>query len=80
LENSKILQGGLIITEVKSWEDGPLQPGMVFLSPNGTGLIEIEERIDIPIIHEGLYIEIMDVHAWYQKLTQKEVKILQPLV
>ena len=64
---------------VKSWDNGPLQSGTVFRSPNGTGLIEIEEGEQAPVLGGGLYMEVDDVDVWYEKLQKKNVQIIQPL-
>ena len=67
------------LEEVKSWDHGPLQRGTVFRSPNGTGLIEIEEGNEPPVLQGGLYIEVEDVEGWYEKILKKNVRIIQPL-
>jgi Uncharacterized protein conserved in bacteria len=62
-----------------SWDRGDLQRGTIFLSPNLTGMIEIEEGSSEPAFSGGLYIEIKDIDAWYQQLLQKKFELLQPL-
>jgi predicted enzyme related to lactoylglutathione lyase len=68
----------LQLKEVRSWNRGEGDKGTIFQSPNGTGWIEIEEGTAAPIIQGGLYIQVDDVDAWYEKLN-KTVKIIQPI-
>ena len=65
--------------EVRSWDRGYCEKGTIFRSPNGTGLIEIEEGIESPILQGGLYIEVEDVDGWHEKAVAKGVKIIEPL-
>lgn len=55
----------LALQEVSSWDRGYCEKGTIFLSPNGTGLIEIEEGTEAPRLQGGLYIEVEDVDLWY---------------
>jgi predicted enzyme related to lactoylglutathione lyase len=69
----------LELEELRSWDRGYCQKGTIFQSPNGTGLIEIEEGIESPILQGGLYIEVEDVDDWYEKTVAKGIKIIEPL-
>ena len=64
---------------MRSWDRGELDRGTIFWSPNRTGLIEIEEGSEAPVLGGALYIEVDDVDDWYKKLADKEIKIIQPL-
>ncbi len=64
---------------MRSWDRGELNRGTIFHSPNGKGFIEIEEGPEIPILHGGLYIQVDDVDAWYQKAIKNNINIIQPL-
>ena len=69
----------LQLKEFRSWDRGYCQKGTIFHSPNGTGLIEIEEGIDAPILQGALYIEVTDVDSWYEIALAKKIKIVEPL-
>lgn len=65
---------------MRSWDRGPLERGTIFRSPNGVGLIEIEEGAEPPTaLHLGLYIQVDDVDAWYARLTAKGATTVQAL-
>jgi predicted enzyme related to lactoylglutathione lyase len=72
----EILQLG----EFRSWDRGYGDKGIIFRSPNGTGLIEIEEGIESPVLQGALYIEVADVDDWYKKAVAGNVKIIQPVL
>ncbi len=67
----------LQLEEFRSWDRGDGQKGAIFKSPNGTGLIEIEEGPETPIIQGELYIEVEDVDLWFERIVNKKVKIIQ---
>lgn len=69
----------LQLKELRSWDRGPNQKGTIFISPNGTGLIEIEEGTEIPTIHGELYIEVDDVDLWYEKISGKKISTVSPV-
>ncbi|MFT3909041.1 MAG: VOC family protein [Ferruginibacter sp.] len=64
---------------MRSWDRGPGEKGTIFYSPNGTGLIEIEEGTTSPVIQGALYIQVEDVDRWYGIAINNHVKIIQPL-
>jgi predicted enzyme related to lactoylglutathione lyase len=70
----------LELKEMRSWDRGTNNRGTIFYSPNGTGLIEIEEGDKTPVIQGALYIEVQDVDEWYRQLSKHPVKIIQPLM
>src|SRR5215510_14177197 len=63
----------------RSWDRGFCEKGTIFKSPNGVGLIEIEEGTEIPTIQGALYIEVKDVDAWYEMAVNKKVNIIDPI-
>jgi predicted enzyme related to lactoylglutathione lyase len=63
----------------RSWDRGIDDKGTIFRSPNGTGFIEIEAGTEIPVIQGSIYIEVKDVDAWYQKVVQHNITVIQPL-
>lgn len=67
------------LEEVRSWDRGDCEKGTIFRSPNGAGLIEIEEGNEIPTIQGGLYIQVEDVDMWYNIAVAKKVNIIQPI-
>ncbi|HYC40580.1 MAG TPA: VOC family protein [Chitinophagaceae bacterium] len=69
----------LQLEEFRSWDRGEGLRGSIFHSPNGTGLIEIEEGGTTPILQGELYIEVEDVDLWYEKMTSKQVTINRPI-
>jgi len=69
----------LELEEVSSWDRGDCDKGTIFRSHNGTGLIEIEEGTESPILQGGLYIEVEDVDSWYGKVIAKQIKIIQTI-
>ncbi len=64
---------------MRSWDRGDNERGTIFWSPNKTGLIEIEEGPEEPVLQGSLYIEVENVDEWYKKIVAKEIKIIQPL-
>ncbi len=64
---------------VDSWDRGDNQRGTIFRSPNGIGLIEIEEGSETPVLQGALLIEVENVDVWYENIIKKEIKIVQPL-
>jgi len=64
---------------MRSWDRGEFERGTIFWSPNHTGLIEIEEGPEEPILQGALYIEVENVENWYKRVVDKEIKIIQPL-
>ena len=64
---------------MRSWDRGAGEKGTIFYSPNGTGLIEIEEGTTSPVIQGALYIQVEDVDRWYEIAINNNVKIIQPL-
>lgn len=64
---------------MRSWDRGHLEKGTIFISPNGTGLLEIEEGDNIPTLHGGLYIEVEDVDSWYEKCINNNVSMIEHL-
>ena len=69
----------LQLEELRSWDRGPCQKGTIFKSPNGAGLIEIEEGTIAPILQGELYIEVEDVDHWHEKIVNEKIKITLPL-
>lgn len=69
----------LQLEEVRSWDRGDCEKGAIFRSPNGVGLIEIEEGTEVPVLQGALYIEVEDVDRWYEMAVEKNIKIVQPL-
>ncbi|MFI5219711.1 MAG: VOC family protein [Bacteroidia bacterium] len=65
--------------EFRSWDRGYCQKGTIFKSPNGVGLIEIEEGTEVPTMQGELYIEVEDVDFWYEMLANKKIKIITPV-
>lgn len=63
----------------RSWDRGHCEKGTIFRSPNGTGLLEIEEGSAIPIIQGVIYIEVQDVDAWYEMLVNRKVNIVEAI-
>lgn len=62
---------------LRSWYRGYCQKGTIFKSPNGTGLIEIEEGTIAPALQGELYIEVEDVDHWYEKIVNKKIRIIR---
>lgn len=69
----------LQLEEVRSWDRGYCEKGTIFRSPNGAGLIEIEEGTEIPVIQGALYIQVEDVDKWYDIAVAKKINIIQPI-
>lgn len=64
---------------VRSWSR-PGDKGTIFLSPNGTGWIEIEEGRTAPVIQQGgLYIQVANVDQWYAMAIAKKIPVIQPI-
>ena len=64
---------------MRSWDRVDGDKGTIFHSPNGTGLIEIEEGNESPVIQGALYIEVEDIDRWYEKVVAGNGKIIQPV-
>lgn len=61
-----------------SWDrDG--DRGTIFRSPDGNGLIEIEDGPVMPSIAGGVYIEVEDVDAWYERVRASGAPIASEL-
>ncbi|MGH2553594.1 MAG: VOC family protein, partial [Chitinophagaceae bacterium] len=60
----------------RSWDRGPCQKGTIVRSPNGVGLIEIEEGTQIPVFTGELYIEVEDVDGLYESALSKNITIV----
>ena len=63
----------------RSWDRGNCEKGTIFRSPNGNGLIEIEEGVEIPIIQGVIYIEVEDVDFWHEMIVKKKVNIVEAI-
>ena len=63
----------------RSLDRGNCEKGTIFRSPNGNGLIEIEEGVEIPIIQGVIYIEVEDVDFWYEMIVKKKVNIVEAI-
>lgn len=70
----------LKLSEMRSWDRGAGNRGTIFHSPNGIGLIEIEEGSEIPVIQGCLYIQVEDVDSWYELAVANNINITQPLM
>lgn len=68
----------LELEEFRSWDRGDCQKGTIFKSTGGTGLIEIEEGPEAPIIQGELYIEVEDVDVWYEGWLIKRSRLSCP--
>ena len=79
LETVSFYKNTLQLEEVRSWDRGYCEKGTIFKSPNGAGLIEIEEGTEVPTIQGELYIEVEDVDFWYEMLANKKIKIINPV-
>ena len=69
----------LQLKELRSWDRGPYNRGTIFQSPNGSGLIEIEEGTIVPVLQGELYIEVEDVDHWYEKIMKEKIRIASPI-
>ncbi len=69
----------LQLEELRSWDRGDNQRGTIFISPNGAGLIEIEEGNETPATGGELYIEVGDVDRWYEMAISKKITIVRPI-
>lgn len=64
---------------IRSWSR-PDDKGTLFRSPNGSGIIEIEEGVKKPVVSGGgLYIQVENVDEWYARAIQKKINIITPL-
>lgn len=64
---------------LNTWDRSDTDKGTIFHSPNGTGLIEIVKGNEKPLLGGALYIEVEDPDHWYEIVSEKGIKILQPL-
>ncbi len=78
-ETVSFYKNRLQLKELRSWDRGHCQKGTIFQSPNGTGLIEIEEGTIVPVLQGELYIEVEDVDSWYEKIVSENIGIIRPL-
>lgn len=63
-----------------SWDRGAYDRGTIFKSPNGTGLLEIEEGRIAPLItNASLYIEVENIDQFYEKAVQQGIQMIQPI-
>jgi len=79
LETISFYKNVLRLDESSSWDRGYCQKGTIFRSPNGAGLIEIEEGTKAPIMHGELYIEVEDIDIWYEMIVKNKIRIVQPV-
>ena len=63
----------------RSWDRSDQHRGTVFASPNGTGLIEVEQGDKLPQIYGGFYIEVDDIDGWYGRVTAAGATIKKSL-
>ena len=63
----------------RSWDRPNGDRGVIFRSPNGLGLIEIESGDKPPSIAGGFYIEVIDVDHWYDRVTQAGAPVRKKL-
>ena len=69
----------LQLEEMRSW-NRPGDKGTIFISPNGSGLIEIEEGDELPVITGGgLYIQVDDPDEWYHRAISNNIRVIQPI-
>lgn len=78
-ETVSFYKNRLQLEELRSWDRGHCQKGTIFKSPNGIGLIEIEEGTIAPVLQGELYIEVEDVDRWYEKIVHEKIRIINPL-
>ena len=58
----------------------PNDKGTIFKSPNGVGLLEIEEGEKVPVITgSSLYIEVENIEQLYEMAVKQAVRIIQPI-
>ncbi len=63
-----------------SWDRGANDKGTIFKSPNGSGLLEIEEGETVPVISgASLYIEVDNIDKLYDMAVKQAVRIIQPI-
>ena len=79
LETISFYRNTLQLEEVRSWDRGYCQKGTIFRSPNGTGLIEIEEGTETPALQGELYIEVEDADLWYEMAVNRKINITRPI-
>ena len=78
-ETISFYKNTLQLEEVRSWDRGYCEKGTIFQSPNGIGLIEIEEGTESPVLQGALYIEVEDVDMWYEIAVNRNIKITEPI-
>jgi predicted enzyme related to lactoylglutathione lyase len=78
-ETISFYKTSLQLKEMNSWNRGYCDKGTVFQSPNGSGLIEVEESTESPVLQGSLYIEVEDVDAWHALAVANNIEIVQPL-
>lgn len=63
-----------------SWDRGAFDRGTIFKSPNGAGLLEIEEGRTVPVItNASIYIEVENIEQLYEKAVQQGIQMIQPI-
>lgn len=70
---------GLDFTIVRSWDRGPTDRGALFRTPNGPAIIEVVAGAGGPPSQAGIYMEVDDVDAWYEKANQRNLSVLREL-
>lgn len=78
-ETVSFYKNTLKLEELRSWDRGDCDKGSIFRSPNGTGLIEIEEGTIVPVLQGELYIEVEDVDHWHEMIVHEKIRITRPL-
>lgn len=63
----------------RTWDRSEEDKGTIFRSPNNTGLIEVLKGPGLPVIQGSIYIQVEDVDAWYEKIVQNNIELIQPL-
>ena len=76
VETVSFYKNRLQLKELRSWDRGHCNKGTIFQSPNGSGLIEIEEGTKAPVLQGELYIEVEDVDRWYEKIMKEKIRII----
>lgn len=70
----------LQIEVYSSWDRGAYDRGTIFKSPNGAGLLEIEEGRTVPVIsNASLYIEVENIEQLYEKAVKQGIQVIQPI-
>jgi uncharacterized glyoxalase superfamily protein PhnB len=62
-----------------AWSRNDGDRGIIFQSPNGVGLIEIELGTESPALRGGFYFEVPNVDEWYEKVRASGAPISKPL-